>query len=383
MIASIPSYNVNSKARRPFIALFSQDLKGGGAEKVILNLANGFADLGVKVDLVLVRPEGPYLPMVSDKVRVVNLGTRRTVKSISALARYLRREEPEALLSALTHVNVAAILAKQLARCPTRVIISEHNFVSKNAPIEKNWLARFAFHLIPRLYPLADGIVAVSPGVARDLAHFSGILEERIETISNPITTSRILSLAEEHVDHPWFGANQLPVILGAGRLVPQKDFSTLIKAYAQVRQHCPARLVVLGEGPERRNLKKLISELAIENFVSLPGFAKNPYAPMSQANVFVLSSVWEGFGNVLVEAMACGTPVVTTDCPSGPAEIVDNGRFGQLVPVGDVHALAAAIIQTLKKPLSRELLKKRSEDFSIERSVGRYLRVMIEKEMG
>ncbi len=226
-------------------------------------------------------------------------------------------------------------------------------------------------------YPWADEIVTVSNGVADDFASITGLRRERIQVIYNPVVTPEILEKAEEPLNHPWFTPGEPPVILSVGRLAKQKDYPTLIRAFALVHRECPARLMILGEGEERPKLEALIQELGLDDDVSLPGFVDNPYAYMSRAAVFVLSSAWEGFGNVLVEAMAVGTPVVATDCPSGPAEILGGGKWGKLVPVGDIEKIAKAIIETLED-LNRPDVTKRAQDFGIEKLVQNYLRVLL-----
>jgi glycosyltransferase involved in cell wall biosynthesis len=355
------------------VAFFLQDLVGGGAERVMLTLAGGFADRGYDVDLVLVRAEGQHLAEVPPNVRIVALGGRRTAYSIPRLARYLRRERPQALLSALVHVNIAAIVAVRLSGSAPRLIVTEHNQVAENAARAESRLILLAHRAIRWLYPLADEIVAVSAGVAESLWAYSGLDRDRVSVIHNPVVTPALHEKALAAVAHRWFAPGQPPVILGAGRLTAQKDFANLLRAFALVRQKRAARLVILGEGPERAGLRDLAAILGVADDVDLPGFDANPYAHMSRAGVFVLSSAWEGLPTVLIEAMACGTPVVATDCRSGPAEILRGGRFGELVPVGDPQALAAAIERTLQRPASPQALRVRAGDFSIERAVDRY----------
>jgi glycosyltransferase involved in cell wall biosynthesis len=355
------------------VAFFLQDLFGGGAERVMLTLAGGFADRGYDVDLVLVRAQGPCLADVPPNVRIVTLGTRRTVYSILRLAQYLRRERPQALLSALVHVNIAAILAARLSGAGPRVIVTEHNQATENAARARSPIIRLAHRAIGWLYPLADEIVAVSSGVAESLAAYSGLDERRVSVIHNPVVTPALHEKAVAAVTHPWFAPDQPPVILGVGRLTAQKDFVNLLHAFAIVKQNRPARLIILGEGPDRAALRDLIDRLDLARDADMPGFDANPYAYMSRAAVFVLSSAWEGLPTVLIEAMACGTPVVATDCRSGPADILVGGRFGELVPVADPAALAAAILRTLERPPSPPALRLRAGDFSIDHAVDRY----------
>lgn len=363
------------------VGVFMQDLAGGGAERIMVQLAGGIAKHGVHVDLVLVRSEGPYLSAVPSEVRIVELGTRRTLKSIPALARYIRRERPAALLSALVHVNVAAILAARLAACGTRVVITEHNQITRNVANISDPAIWLAHRLVPWLYPCANRIVAVSRGVADDLSRFSGLPLDRIDIVYNPVVTPELHCRASEPVNHPWLVDNQQPIILGVGRLTAQKDFATLVRAFAEVRRQRSVKLIILGEGPERLGLEQMIVELGLQDDVDLPGFVQNPYAWMARASLFVLSSAWEGLPTVLVEAMACGTPVVATDCPSGPSEILEGGRFSPLVPVGEPVALAAAIVRALNSPMDADHLRRRAGGFTVERSVAQYLRVLFEEK--
>ncbi|UEM02018.1 glycosyltransferase [Skermanella rosea] len=359
------------------IAVFLQDLYGGGAERVMLALATGIARRGYPVDLVLVRREGAYVDDIPPGIRVVELGTRRTVNSVVALARYLRRERPVVLLTALVHVNIAALLARLLAGGRTRIAITEHNQISRNMGAKANSTLRMAYRLVPYLYPRAAKIIAVSGGVADDLTRFARLDRGRIDVAHNPVVTPDLLARAAEPVNHPWFAEGEPPVILGVGRLSPQKDFANLLLAFARIRAKRPARLLILGEGALRPDLEQLADELGVSRDVQLPGFVDNPMAFMAKASLFVLSSQFEGLPTVLIEAIACGTSTVSTDCPSGPREILEDGRLGGLVPVGDSEALARAIEQGLDNPVPAELLRAKAEEFTVERAVDRYLELL------
>lgn len=370
------SSSQSASEAKPDVAVFLRGLYGGGAEKVMLNLARGFIDRGLKVDLVLARAAGPYLEQVQPEVRIVDLDAQWMPSSLPKLTRYLRQVRPTTLLAALHYPCEIAVLAKRLAGVSTRVIVSEHNTLS----LEAKQIPQVSVHLTPwaaRLfYPWADGIVAVSQGVADDLAQVTHLSSDRIPVIYNPIILPELLTLAQAPVDHPWFQPGEPPVILAVGRLHPQKDFPTLIRAFAQVRQARPARLVILGDGPEADRLTALIEELGLTTDVALPGFVQNPYAYMAKASAFVLSSAWEGLGNVLVEAMAVGTPVISTDCESGPAEILAQGKYGALTAVGDDRAMAEAILNVLAgqiQPLDPHWL----DQFTLETCVGQYLQVL------
>jgi len=340
---------MNHKVR---FAIFIPDLCGSGAERVLLNLATGLAEQGYAVDLVLAQAEGSYVNQVPESVRLLELKPRhirifRTLASLPALVRYLKREQPDALLSAL-HANIIAVWARRLAGSPQRVVVSEHNTFSKRNQSASKWYRWLMPRLVRRFYPWANGIVAVSEGVAEDLAQTMGIPRSHIQVIYNPIVTPDLQAKAKAPLEHPWFRSGEPPVILAAGRLTAQKDYSMLIRAFARVRQVRPARLMILGEGEDRPILEELARQLGVEQDVSLPGFVMNPYPYMAHAALFVLSSRWEGLPTVLVEALYCGAPLIATDCPSGPREILRDGQYGQLVPVGDDIFLARAIETTL-----------------------------------
>lgn len=388
-------------------ALFLPSLAGGGVARAMLHLAEAFVHRGYRVDLVLCRKTGPYVGHIPSGVRVVTLSqswqgrlwalaadytgcgalllpillpykSPPTVPFLPALVRYLRRARPTALLAAKTPANLAALWARRLAGVPTRVVISERTTLSQEMRGTQKWRWRFIAPVVRRVYPWADAIVAVSHGVADDLAGIAKLPRDSIRPIYNPTVPPQIAEKARIPLDHPWFAPGAPPVILGVGRLEVQKDFPTLLRAFARVRAARPLRLIVLGEGRKRKELETLAVTLGVAADVALPGFVDNPYAYMARAAVFVLSSAWEGLSNVLIEALACGCPVVSTDCPSGSAEVLANGRYGPLVPVGDDAALARAIVTMLDTPPDRDLLRARAACFSIERAVEQYLEVLL-----
>jgi len=252
-----------------------------------------------------------------------------------------------------------------------------------NAPLSEVGLQRARISnvivrpLTARCYARADAVIAISRGLAEQLARAGGVKSERLFIIPNPVDVTRIKTLAQEPLDHPWFAPGAPPVVLGVGKLEPQKDYPTLLRAFARLRAGRPLRLVILGEGSQRHRLEALARDLAISGDVQLPGFQANPFSWLARAAVFVLSSAWEGASNALLEALACGCPSVSTDCLSGPSETLDGGRYGPLVPVGDDRALAEAIAQVLCAPLDRTRLRGRSEEFSVDRAATDYLTVL------
>ena len=359
------------------IAFFLSELHGGGAQRVIVNLANEFAKRGLIVDLVLAKAEGYYMARVADQVRIVDLKVSKLVYSFFPLVAYLNEYQPTYLISGLSGANLLAIGAKYISKANFKNAISIHNDLSETKQNYAYNRRKLLPYLIRYAYAKSDSIIAVSQGVAVSLSKITGIPLQRIEVIYNPVVTPEITTMSLEPLAQDWLNNSEIPIILGTGRLNQQKDFSNLIKAFAIVRKQQSAYLVILGEGQERQMLETLVKNLGLEADVFLPGFVTNPYAYMKKASVFVLSSAWEGFGNVLVEAMACGTSVVSTDCPSGPKEILAGGKYGKLVPIRDSVALAKAIISSLAKPFDSDALRSRAADFSVEQISDQYLNLI------
>jgi len=362
--------------RSGHIAIFVPSMRGGGAERVMLTLANEFAERGHRVDLVLARAEGPYLPDISGKVRLVDLNVPRVLRSLWPLMRYLRSERPDAMLSALNYANVIAILAWKLARVPTRLVVSERSSISR-AP--ERLVGRLTRVLMRWLYPKADGVVCVSKALAQDMQRLIGVPAAKIVTIYNPIDVEMIHRRMQEPVDHGWITVRTAPVVLAAGRLTAAKDYPTLLRAFARLREGRDARLIILGTGEEEARLKALAADLGIAGEVDFVGFQDNPFAWMARCDVFVMSSAWEGFPNVLAQALACGAPVVSTDCPTGPSEILEGGRWGRLVAVGDAEALAHQMSDALDHPTGAAV-SIGVEPFRKRLIVGQYCAILLSK---
>jgi glycosyltransferase involved in cell wall biosynthesis len=335
----------------PQISFFMRGGIGGGVERVVANLLNAWARQGLKVDLVLACDSGPVLQWLSPAVRVVNLNSRSVGRSLFKLVRYLRENCPQHLIAALHYPCEIAILARFIAGVPTRIVVTEHNALSIDAARSPYLSTRLAPWGTRLLYPCADHIIAVSQGVADDLAQLTGLARSRIQVIYNPIVYPGLVAAGTEPLDHPWFQPGEPPALVAVGRLVPQKDIPTLLRAFAQLtdQRWSQVRLVVIGEGAERSALEALTDQLHLGDRVCFCGFQNNPHAYIAQATALILSSQWEGFGNVLVEAMALGTPVITTACPYGPAEVVNGGRYGHLVQPADDRALAQAMQAVLE----------------------------------
>ena len=407
------------------LALFVPDLRGGGVANVIVTLAGALAERGHRVDLVLCRASGPFMAQVPDSVQVVELHSRapwlldvarvapkdilslvlfsvssrrilETLPHLRALAHYLKRERPVALLAAKPQAALAAIWGTRLAATTTRVVTSIHTDLSAVFANRRGW--RFLAPAFRRNWRQADKHVAVSNGVADSLVECAGVARNRIATIYNGMVNAESVGKAGERVDHAWFQvpsaglasprhapdvvaspASPIPVLLSVARLEPQKNVALLLRAFARVRAERETRLVILGEGPLRTELETLARSLGIDGDVDMPGFVGNPSAYMAQAAAFVLSSSWEGLSNVIIEALVAGCPVVSTNCPSGPAEILEDGAYGRLVPVGDVAALASAIVATLDEPPCRARLQHRAQRFSTDRMAEEYLHVLLD----
>jgi len=381
--------------RRHF-ALLLRSFGVSGTARVMLRLAEGIAARGHRVDLVVCRSDGEFAEQVPAGVEPVPLAPRGDFSTrlrfawarrspgpalrfadagwVHPFADYLRSQRPDAVLAAATFSNVVAIWAREIAGLQVPVVLSQHNhFSAKTVRRNRRWKRP----LVREEYPRADALVGVSQGVSEDLADAIGVSRERVRTIYNPVVSPSVAEQAGEVPAHAWFQAGEPPVVLAAGKLKPRKDFAMLLRAFAQLRKEREVRLVVLGEGEERLALEQLARELGITEHVDLLGFTDNPFMYMARAAVFALPSQWEGFSAVIAEALACGCPVVSTDCPSGPAEVLDQGKYGKLVPIGDAPAMTRALRDTLESPLPRDVLRARGAEFSVERATDAYLEVL------
>jgi glycosyltransferase involved in cell wall biosynthesis len=329
------------------VAIILHDVRVGGAERVMLQLAEALSKDGVPVELILAHAEGALLSKIPSSVKIVDLNVNNPLMMLIKVIQYLRVKRPKALISPFEVTSIVAVLAKLLSRVPARIVVRLSVALSKHKRVWfKKLLERMAVSLF---YRFADAIVAVSQGVANDFTMYSGIPATRIEVIYNPVISEQFIQDRDRIADHPLLSDHEkLPVILGVGRLTEQKDFYSLIRAFDMIVKKRPARLIILGDGEERELLEALAHQLNIQDKVHFPGIILNPMMFMKKASVFVLSSKWEGLPGALIQALACGCPVVSTDCPSGPFEILDGGKYGRLVPVGDVEAMAMAIEDVL-----------------------------------
>lgn len=356
------------------IAIFLPSLRGGGAERVMVTLANGFAARGHRVDLVLTRAEGPYLAEVAPNVRIIDLDRGRVLASLLPLAQYLRRERPDAMLSALNHANIIAVWARMLARVPVRLVVSERSSLVRHTEFR----ARIFMRLMRYAYHRADAVISLTQAGAQQMVDMLGLPAAMVAAIPNPVDVDQILRLAAERPDHRWLTCGHSPIFLAVGRLVVEKDYPTLLKAFAKLRQSTEAKLIILGEGHLRADLEARIRALGLEGDVDLVGFQPNPFGWMAACDVYVLSSRHEGFPNSLVQAMACGAKVVSTDCSTGPDEILEGGKWGWLVPVGDVGELSNALDTALHAPKNIDI-RSGLERFRADLVEKEYIKIMVD----
>jgi len=352
------------------LALFTQNLRGGGAERVTVRLAGELVRRGHEVDLVLCEAVGEYMTDVPAGVRVIDFRQPRTMASAPAFFGYLRRERPDAVLAALSQPCTIAAWARRFNRI--RTVLAIHSTLSQEAANAKTLRMRLMPWFARTFFRSADRIVACSGGVADDYRNFVGVESHKLDVIYNPVLSADVQSLAAQPPEHPWLATKSGPVLVSAGRLTEQKNFPLLIEAFDRIRDRTDARLIIFGEGELRDSLSTEFARRGLTDRIDLPGYVANPYAHFAAADAFVLSSDWEGLPTVLIEALACGAPVVATDCPSGPREILRGGKLGRLVPLGDADALSKAILQVLEEG-RRPIAESEIEPYLAETAARRY----------
>lgn len=377
-----------SKDKMTKLMMVIHSLRGGGSEKVLVNLLKGLDRNDFSITLVLYEGVFDYPSPENVDLEILNIPaswnifklTRGFILKITRLARLFRRKKPDVVFSLLSSTNVAVILAKLLSQAKCKLIVSEHTHPSVN--LKNEIYGGITKRFIKWCYPKADNIVAVSEGIKQDLIQNFHFPESKIKIIYNPIDIEEIELLSGEKVEHAWF-QNQIPVIVSVGRLNKQKGYPYLLRAFSIVRGYLPCRLAIIGEGEDKTHLVNMAKEMGIEREIEFLGFQKNPFKYMKKSSLFVLSSLYEGFPNVILEAMILGLPFVSTDCPSGPSEIIDNKKNGLLVPVKDEKALVQAILDVLRNDEFRENLgreaKIRAKTFALDKITKDYRRVFYE----
>ena len=343
-----------NETREPDVSIVMKDLTGGGAERVAITLANQLANSKLAVDLVLASESGPYRKLIDTAVNLVVMNCHSNPRYILPLKRYFGRTHPKAILACMEGPNVATAIGMRLSGRRKGLFLWEHSTPSVHYKQPRTLKERLMLKAAPWSYRQAEKVIAVSNGSAEDVAKFYGLNPSQVLTIPNPLDIDLIQSRAKEAPDHEWLARKTRPTILAVGRLTTQKDFETLIRAMAVVSKSSDAHLIILGEGELSDSLHELTASLGISDRVSMPGFLSNPYALMARCDLMVMSSRWEALPTVLIEALACGANVLSTDCPSGPSEILQGGKLGRLVPMGDPQALAGAILEELSRPEPR-----------------------------
>ena len=356
------------------VTLVAQGLSGGGAEMSMLRLAEDFGRRGYDVRIAVLWRTGRLVDMLPAGVRVDEIGGGR-LSCIPRLARYLARDRPDAIIGFMTYANVATILAQALSPSLKKIVVSEHNAFSRSIRI-RGGIPKLFHYAVPVAYRWTSAVVCVSHGVEADLAATTRLPKRLLTTVYNPVITEELLERSLEPPDHPWLTGKSLPVVLAVGRLERQKNYPLLLQSFARLRRRMDCRLVVLGEGALRGELKAEIERLDLKDHVDLAGFRTNAMSFMRRADLFVLSSDFEGLSNVLIEALAVGCSVVSTDAPHGPREVLQDGQLGRLVPVGDTDALARAMEDALRDPGDPEPRIRWGTAFSVKASSDQYLRI-------
>lgn len=354
----------------------------GGVERMVMNLVRELAKKeSFAIDLLTIRASGPHLKDVPQNVNHINLKSKHTFTAIPELVAYLKRENPAAMLAAKDRAGRAATRAKMLSGVKTRVVVRLGTNLSTALEGKSSLQKYFRTAPMKRLYNKMDNVVAVSEGVKKDIVKITGINQDRVKVIRNPVVTDQMLKAASESPPHSWLQDKKEPVIMGIGRLSYQKNFECLIKAFAILVEQEKMKLIILGDGKELDALKKLAESLGLTKDILFAGFQSNPYAWLARADLFVLSSRWEGSPNVLTEALALGIPSVSTRCPSGPDEVLDDGKYGILVELEDHVALAEAMSTTLNKPLHAAFLKEAVKAYTPDVSASAYMNLLLENK--
>lgn len=363
----------------PELAIFIPSLGVGGAERVLVTLLNEFQR--DDIELVVANKVGKLSNELPKDLSIVDLKAPDTpgfslVGSVPYLIRYLNTKRPENVLSFMTHANIVSLISSCLATHHPNIIISEHNELGASLQRSSRFRRGVVTSAIRRLYPNSDRVIAVSQGVADELHRGFGVNKQKLNVVHNPIPVDKIREDSKETPDHRWLTDYDLDVVLGVGSLHPQKDFLTLISSFAEMDEKADKRLMIIGEGPQEAKIERKISKEGLEEYVEIISYVENIYSHMGSADVFALSSAWEGFGNVIVESLASGTPVVATDC-SGPRDIM-NSQTGELVPVGDSKSMSDAIQKLLISPPPEKELRNYCSRFQSDNIAEEYLRVCL-----
>lgn len=355
------------------IAVFMHDFRGGGAERVSVRLCNGLIEqYNAEVIIFVIDNKGPMLSELNSKIQIKELNCNRMAFAFWELAKHIKKLQPDLVISHMTHANVTACLAAIIGRFTNKLVVVEHNQMQKNLGVINKRTVKIAYHLTKLLYNVPKKIIAVSTGVKQSTIDFTKVKSNKVSVIYNPVVNDELINFTPQVKEnlHPFYREN-VPVFICVGSLTKQKNFSLFLKSLKRVTEKTNVKAIILGEGSERAGLESLVKQLSLQDVVDMPGFVKNPYDYIANSHAFVLSSSWEGLPTVIIEAIALNTNVISTKCPSGPEEILNDGEFGLLVNVDDEAGLAEAMINSLSpKPYN---LQERAEDFSVDKSVTNY----------
>lgn len=362
------------------IAIVVHDLNGGGAEKMMVRLANGLAHLGDQVSLVLLTQGGVNINHVDEAVNLVELKSVRTALAALNLRKYLKQSQPDKIISALTHVNVIAILACLSLGLLKKLSVSERNAFSKDKLVSSEILIKIAYFVAPWLYRfIPNPVIAVSRGVAQDLVDTTVVNQASVTNAPNPVLDDNFLDRKYDSPTHPWLKDKTVATLVAAGRLAPQKGFDLLIDAMKTVNETLPCRLIIFGEGELREVFEQQIIKLGLSEQILLPGYVNEPLNEMAAADLFVLSSRFEGSPNALVEAMSTGVRVLATNCPHGPDEILKSGEIGFITKVESATALSQGILDALTaKNYDRNLQLQQATIYTRKASAEAYRKVLL-----
>lgn len=359
------------------ILFILDDLSGGGAERVFVNIANGFADTNITVEFLLGEKKGVYLNQLNSAIPINEVGGKTLFKYLTAFPRILRQNNYTHIFTASHYASSAAIIAKKITRKPAKIYLTHHysHPALRSVKYFKGDVILKLIHFF--ITPHADKIIAVSKGSLEWLRKFSHHKLRQGTFIYNPVFDNNIYTLAAEQVNFPIEVKDKI-MLLTVGRLSEQKDHLTLIKAFGIFKQtHGNAVLFIIGTGPLQSMLQNYINNKGLADCIFLMGFQANPYKWIVNCDVFILSSIYEGFGNVIVEAMALGKTIVSTDCPSGPAEILQDGALGYLCPVNDPVSMSASIEKALQKPVDANILTQSANQYTINEIVKKYIEIL------
>ncbi len=357
------------------VAFMVGSLRMGGAERMMIHTANQLAK-NTRVTFLSLTGGEDLKPELQNNVKLISFEKKKTLASIPAVLRFLKTEKPDVLISTQIHVNLVAMLLKIVFRTKTKIILREATSPGAQFMYFRDARSRAVKWMVKMFYPKADAIIAICESVKDNLVDHRFAKREQVSVIFNPVVNQHLIEGMKADVEDKFF-LDGVPVIISSGRLAPVKNFSLLIQSFYKLSQKQDARLIIIGEGEERLKLESMISALGLNDKVKLPGMKPNPYPYLKKSSVYVLTSLFEGLPNALIEAMACGLQLISVDCPGGSAEVLMNGKLGQLVPVNNAESLANAMLEAVQNPVSKSILLEGAKRFEAEKISLQYLNLV------